>query len=606
MKRKLLFLILFSFVFTVLVVDSNAIYAEEVEIEIITLSDPNITSNIKVSPNFFEEVNEVDGSKVKIVVQVITENWNTTKRRLSMQKNVFDKNGDLRIFSSEARNNANVKVYQNELFKINKEAVKDFEKSISINFELISKSKETPFVTIEINKEDLKTLIANNNVASVKLFNPLELEQEENIECVIEAAGCGGVIDPPSTEEDIRTPFETVNVDYAHSNGITGDGIKVGILDSGQVEPVDYLLFQSRIISNPNLIQTITEHATAVALIASGKEGMAPDSIVYSTGRNVAGVDLSEEFSWFIQNGVHIVNISAAMSGYCTVSYDSDWTQYTDYISRAYFITIIKSSGNNECSDNHKITRPGLGSNVITVGATNNLGTQVASYSNYIEDSSADIDKPNLVAPGGEFGFGEYETYETLIGTSFSTPMVTGAIALLYEKFPTLKYKPHIASAMLMASSNNDVISDNGTLNNSGLYDFSGAGLLDINALLYSTAITEWEYNSSSLSFNVSLEGTGEYKIATTWLRNQHFTTDVDDSLFNVEVSKTGGAFLASKSISYGNVNIIEIPGIPASGYGLYTITITHLVLNKGSYIYNENPYEPNNSVIGATAIYIE
>ena len=73
----------------------------------------------------------------------------------------------------------------------------------------------------------------------------------------------------------------------------------------------------------------------------------------------------------------------------------------------------------------------GSQSNVITVAATDNQD-HLSSYSNY---SAHDVD---LGAPGTDIlTTGTFGSYVVVSGTSYSAPMVSGAIALLASYVPT-------------------------------------------------------------------------------------------------------------------------------------------------------------------------
>jgi minor extracellular serine protease Vpr len=73
------------------------------------------------------------------------------------------------------------------------------------------------------------------------------------------------------------------------------------------------------------------------------------------------------------------------------------------------------------------VTVPGNSPFILSVGATNEGGDQVADFSNYDQM----LLKPDVVAPG-YYQF-EFETYD---GTSQAAPYVSGAIALILQMHP--------------------------------------------------------------------------------------------------------------------------------------------------------------------------
>jgi serine protease AprX len=163
-------------------------------------------------------------------------------------------------------------------------------------------------------------------------------------------------------------------------------------------------------------------------------------------------------------------------------------------------IVVVVSAGNNGTST---LFPPANDPFVITVGATDDRGTLsltddvVASFSAYGITESGFV-KPDLVAPGtnlisilrktktkiwkdhqknytGEFASNEY--YMRVSGTSFSAPVVSGAVALLLQDEPSLT--PDQVKYRLMATANKDWPGYNVTT--------AGAGYLDIYAAVYGT-----------------------------------------------------------------------------------------------------------------------
>lgn len=100
-------------------------------------------------------------------------------------------------------------------------------------------------------------------------------------------------------------------------------------------------------------------------------------------------------------------------------------------------ITVVFSSGNDAKDlDKSGIDDESENQSVIGVGATDETN-DVAYYSNY----GSNID---ILAPGGDY-IGIYTTkddnkYEKVKGTSFSAPTVSGVVALMYAKDPTLTF----------------------------------------------------------------------------------------------------------------------------------------------------------------------
>lgn len=207
----------------------------------------------------------------------------------------------------------------------------------------------------------------------------------------------------------------------------TGAGVVVGLLEDGVIKTNDDLLQDADITIRSNALNILnrSDHATAMAQIIAGTYGMAPGVKLlnaYTTGT------LNAETEWMIDNDVDIINMSFGEVN--TEGYYSDMSAYVDYIAYTYDIIMVASVGNN----GGMVSNPGLGYNVISVGACVNGGA-VIDYSAYIVEEGPI--KPTIALPGSIVSVDNVIGGETG-GTSASAAICSGLIALLLEDYPSL------------------------------------------------------------------------------------------------------------------------------------------------------------------------
>ena len=110
-------------------------------------------------------------------------------------------------------------------------------------------------------------------------------------------------------------------------------------------------------------------------------------------------------------------------------------------------LVVAVAAGNNG-PGRMSVTTPGISRKVITVGCSDD-NTEVVVGGNRMVDYSgrgptaACVCKPDVVAPGCSVVScsNRPDRYAIKSGTSMSTPIVSGAIALLLEKYPQMTNK---------------------------------------------------------------------------------------------------------------------------------------------------------------------
>ncbi len=254
---------------------------------------------------------------------------------------------------------------------------------------------------------------------------------------------------------------QKLRADYAHREGITGRGITVAIMDTGIAMHPD---FDSRILDFTDFTQGRARayddngHGCHVAGIIAGSGkmsrglymGMAPECSLFVTkvldrkgNGNTAQVLKAIDF--VIENqkkyNIRILNISVGMlptadeeeKGNLTAAVEKAWN---------HGIVVVAAAGNNGPGKN-SVTIPGQCRSIITVGSIDDYVRQKRGLKRGYSGRGPTercVVKPEILAPGTAIkscsvrGGG----YEVKSGTSMSAPVISGAIALLLQKYPNM------------------------------------------------------------------------------------------------------------------------------------------------------------------------
>jgi serine protease AprX len=268
----------------------------------------------------------------------------------------------------------------------------------------------------------------------------------------------------------------TINANNVQS--LTGRDVTIAILDTGVSNISDIILPKNRIIAFKDFVNGIAEpyddngHGTHVSTIALGNGIMSKGKYKgIASNANLVAVKILDEngkgnsfdvlagVQWVLNNrdkyNIKIMNLSVG-----TVDVGRN-DPLIKAVEKAWDlgIVVVIAAGNNG-PNKGTVTSPGISRKVITVGSSEDCGTAwiagetVENFSGCGPTSEC-IVKPDIVAPGKDIVSCLTKTfpklkrmdndfkpvdghYVKMSGTSMSTPMVSGAIALLLEKYPYL------------------------------------------------------------------------------------------------------------------------------------------------------------------------
>ncbi|MFT6417332.1 MAG: hypothetical protein ACJARZ_002697 [Dokdonia sp.] len=257
-----------------------------------------------------------------------------------------------------------------------------------------------------------------------------------------------------------------LTVDQLHEQDYTGEGMIVAILDSG-FSGVDVQPGFARIRDNGKLLNGYdfvgrvedefafsgSDHGTRVVSNIAGFVqdqfvGTGPDAFIYCFRTEDVGSETPLEEALWVEAaeradslGVDIINTSLGYRDFDNAAYSytyDDMDGETAFISRgatAAFekgMLVVTSAGN---SGSGMISAPADAVGAFTVGAVDENGAY-ASFSSIGPSSDGRV-KPDVMAKGQNASvIGASGAITTSNGTSFSSPIMAGAVASIWQSFP--------------------------------------------------------------------------------------------------------------------------------------------------------------------------
>lgn len=252
-----------------------------------------------------------------------------------------------------------------------------------------------------------------------------------------------------SEENIIKYPeLELANIYTLHNRGITGKGVKVGVIDRGFSTLNGKVRYTSIIDYKGEIPEDKFGHGTLVVEKFKGVDiGIAPDVELYAYQRRDEEKvnygksclkSMIEGFKYFLENKVDIINVSL-----CVEDIDLKDQEDLKLIKELYNVlqqlkdkgTIVVAAAGNNGTAPVKYSIPASFDNVIAVGACDDK-LVISDYSNKIKhDIIGQADNRQSYNK-----YGELYTLEEG-GTSSATPVVAAIGALLVQQKPDLTFE---------------------------------------------------------------------------------------------------------------------------------------------------------------------
>ncbi|MCH9647327.1 MAG: S8 family serine peptidase [Deltaproteobacteria bacterium] len=316
-------------------------------------------------------------------------------------------------------------------------------------------------------------------------------------------------------EQHLSTVRSSVQSFIPNTQGVDGTGEILGVLEVGGAISASNP-FLPLVVQNPTFA-CLHEHGTAVAGVIASNDaidrGMAPGAALRVAG-SCGGLDAELEAgaAWQVTQGARAINLSLGSPfGEMPGSFD----RFFDSLSINSARTIVASAGNNAGGygdGSGKVGSPARGFNVISVGNYNdrNIGSnhKMSDSSSFVDPVSNlnDREKPEVAAPGNDLRSTTNSSpwiADGFSGTSFSAPVVTGGVGLLFDANPALQLWPEAVKAILMATATENI---EGLTR---LSDKDGAGGVRLDqavAAAGSGANTQWIASSADCSLGSNYE----------------------------------------------------------------------------------------------------
>jgi subtilisin family serine protease len=253
-----------------------------------------------------------------------------------------------------------------------------------------------------------------------------------------------------------------VQLNKANDEGLTGKGVRVGIVDTG-IDTDHPSLKDIKVKHWRDFVNSRSDpyddygHGTAMASIIAGKDPLPGGAqgvelvvvkVVDKDGKTTDtmianGIDycLDPNGDGDYRDGVDIISLS--LGGRVRLIQELIGTSTQDAVNEAvaHGVLVVAAAGNDGENDDGAVARPGWYRDVICVGAVDSKGLIAPFSSQGTSFRSNPNKKPEVVAPGVDIitAFLNRD-YSTGSGTSQATAFVTAALAVALSAVPELHH----------------------------------------------------------------------------------------------------------------------------------------------------------------------
>lgn len=437
---------------------------------------------------------------------------------------------------------------------------------------VIYKSKYAPLIICRLNRAAIEAISRYSQVVSIEICDDLEYQNFG----------------------DLNVSLPTISANTVKNQGYDGTGVKIGQIELSVPNTETVGLYNAGVVVRSEKIPT-DDHATLVANIMVGEDGLAPYASLYSTSAlyDAATGNVLEDYDvvieventeWLISQGVTVINRSAGPVNRIDNTYDV-FSKWVDHVVNQHNVTYVQAAGN----DYSNYFRALHAKNAILVGGMNDNGTIDASDDTYYYATShrdKDIRKVDVVAPAVGFSI---DGYSNASGTSFAAPHVAGVVAQMMCAVPGMKLKPEAIKAAVMASCTRKTIS---TDPQNVLSDKEGAGVINalnaVNSLSkISLQSTCYSNSGSAISFTFYPLTTGTKTISVVWLSGviatgtDHTSLEIPTlSSYKLEVRDPYGSLVTDGTLTSETGESVIYLKFEATSTAAYTVTVTRTSSN--------------------------